>query len=167
MAKKIGRPKKVRFIQQMPPTMLFSPRGRPGRPEIVDLTLDQFEAFKMSDHQGFSQSQGAVAMNIARSSFGRILREARAKIADALVNGKIIRITFGEAQIGVRKAELSPATLAEELSKFKNRNKSIARQFEEMLGDSQVAGRDQSVEGIKTAMRKKGERKAMAGFEGA
>ena len=98
-----GRPKKVRYIQMMPPVRLFSPRGKPGRPDEVELHMDEFEALKLADFQGFSQSEGAMAMRLSRASFGRALREARAKVADALVNGKIIKIEMGDAQIGVRQ----------------------------------------------------------------
>ena len=122
----VGRPKKVRYIQNMPKTVLFSPRGKPGRPEEVELTLDQFEAIKLADFQGFSQMEGALAMRISRPSFGRILRDARAKIADALVNGKIIKITLGDAQVGVRKAEFTQATLKQEVDRFNHRHGKIA-----------------------------------------
>ncbi len=98
-----GRPKKVRFIQKMPTVRQFSPRGKPGRPEEVILHIDEFEAFKLADFQMFSQSEGALAMKLSRASFGRALREARKKIADALVSGKILKIQMGDAQIGVRQ----------------------------------------------------------------
>ena len=98
-----GRPKKVRYIQKMPTVRQFSPRGKPGRPEEIVLYIDEFEAFKLSDYQFFSQTQGALAMKLSRASFGRALRCARRKIADALVCGKIIKIQMGDAQIGVRQ----------------------------------------------------------------
>ncbi len=98
-----GRPKKVRYIQKMPTVRQFSPRGKPGRPEEVILHIDEFEAFKLADFQMFSQSEGALAMKLSRASFGRAVRQARRKIADALVNGKIIKIQMGDAQIGVRQ----------------------------------------------------------------
>jgi len=122
-----GRPKKVRYIQSMPKTLQFSPRGRPGRPEEVELSIDQFEAFKLADFQGFNQSEGAVAMQLSRPSFGRLLREARRLIADGLVNGKIIKIHQGDVQIGVRKVELTSRTFREELDKFKQRNKKMLK----------------------------------------
>ena len=89
-----GRPKKIRYIKKMPKILQFSPRGKPGRPEEIDLTLDQFEAIKLADFDGFEQSKGAHVMGISRPSFGRILRGARKRVADALVNGKIIRIVM-------------------------------------------------------------------------
>ncbi len=106
-----GRPKKVRYIQRMPAVRQFSPRGKPGRPEEVILHIDEFEAFKLSDFQGFSQSEGALAMKLSRASFGRAVRKARKKIADALVNGKIIKIQIGDVQIGVRQREATRESL--------------------------------------------------------
>ncbi len=100
---KRGRRKKVRYVQKMPKITQFSPRGKPGRPDEVFLTIDQFEAIKLADLQGFDQSQSAVAMGVSRPTFGRILRAARKVMANALVNGKIIKIGVGDVQIGVRQ----------------------------------------------------------------
>lgn len=97
-----GRHKKIRFIQKMPKTAQFSPRGNPGRPDEVQLNIDHYEAIKLADHQGYNQSEGAKAMGISRPTFGRILREGRKILADALTNSKIIRIRTGNTQVGVR-----------------------------------------------------------------
>ena len=102
-----GRRKKVRYIQKMPKILQFSPRGKPGRPDEIELTFDQFEAIKLADFQGFSQSEGAESMRISRPSFGRILRQGRKVVADALVNGKIIRIRTGDVQVGVLSKDFS------------------------------------------------------------
>ena len=96
---KKGRPKKVRLIKSMPKITQFSPRGKPGRPDEIELFVDQLEALKLSDYEGLDQSAAAMIMGISRSSLGRILRGARKLIADALVNGKIIRIQGGNIQI--------------------------------------------------------------------
>jgi predicted DNA-binding protein (UPF0251 family) len=122
-----GRPKKVRYIQHMPRTVTFSPRGKPGRPDEIEIALDQLEALKLADFQGFSQDQGAQVMNISRASFGRILREARRRVADALVNGKIMKIRMGDAQIGVRKKNFSLETFQDELVQFQSRSVKIQR----------------------------------------
>lgn len=98
-----GRKNKVRYIQKMPKVSQFSPRGKVGRPDEVELRVDQYEAIKLADYQGYNQSEGAKAMGISRPSFGRILRQGRKVLADALVNGKIIRIRIGKVQVGVRQ----------------------------------------------------------------
>ena len=93
--KKKGRPQKIRFIQNLPKIAQFSPRGKPGRPDEAELTIDQLEAIRLADWEGLTQLRGAMAMGISRPTFGRILRAARKTIAQALVNGKIIRISGG------------------------------------------------------------------------
>lgn len=103
-----GRRKKIRFIQKMPKAAQFSPRGNPGRPDEVQLNIDHYEAIKLADHQGYNQSEGAKAMGVSRPTFGRILREGRKILADALSNSKIIRIRIGDTQVGVRPHNLPP-----------------------------------------------------------
>ncbi len=101
-----GRKKKVRYIQEMPPVVQFSPRGKAGRPDDVELRVDHFEALKIGDFLGYDQIEGATIMGLSRPSFGRILREARKIVADAIVNGKSIRIRVGDVQVGVRRQKL-------------------------------------------------------------
>ena len=98
-----GRRKKIRYIQKMPKIVQFSPRGKAGRPDEIELKVDEYEAIKLADFQGYDQAEGAMAMGISRPSFGRILRDGRKVIADGLVNGKIIRIRTGNVQVGVRQ----------------------------------------------------------------
>jgi predicted DNA-binding protein (UPF0251 family) len=128
----------------MPKVVQFSPRGRPGRPDEIELPIDQFEAIKLADYQGFTQSQGALAMRLSRASFGRILREARRRIADALTHGKIIKIRMGNVQIGVTKTDLTTETIHDELKRFKKRSQRMAEEIrginmndEDVVGDAQ------------------------------
>ncbi|OGX26072.1 MAG: hypothetical protein A2787_03890 [Omnitrophica WOR_2 bacterium RIFCSPHIGHO2_01_FULL_48_9] len=114
---KKGRPKKIRYVQKMPQITQFSPRGKPGRPDEVELNVDQFEALKLADFQGLDQSAGALAMGLSRPSFGRILREARRIAADALVNGKIIKIRIGDVQVGVRPRNFDANSLSDRMRK--------------------------------------------------
>lgn len=101
-----GRKNKIRYIQQMPKIAQFSPRGRAGRPDEIELRIDQFEAIKLADYQGYNQAEGAKEMGISRPSFGRILRAGRKIVGDALVNGKIIRIRIGKVQVGVKQKNI-------------------------------------------------------------
>lgn len=127
-----GRPKKIRYIQKMPAIVQFSPRGRPGRPDEVEITLDEFEAIKLADHQGFDQSQGAKAMRISRPSFGRILRDARKKVANALVRGNTIRIRMGSAQVGVMKQEITAEIINQQPKNWRGMNKRIVKHFKQI-----------------------------------
>jgi len=93
--KRRGRPKKYRIIKQDPWISQFSPRGRPGRPDEVDLAMDEFEAIRLADFKGLEQEKAAESMHISQQTFSRILKRARKSIADAIVSGKIIRIQGG------------------------------------------------------------------------
>ena len=41
------------------------------------------EALRLADYEGLSQQRGAESMQISRATFGRVVRKARQKIADA------------------------------------------------------------------------------------
>ena len=60
--------------------------------EVV-LELDEFEALRLADHESMYQEEAAKQMGISRQTFGRIIESAHRKIADALVNGKAIKIS--------------------------------------------------------------------------
>jgi predicted DNA-binding protein (UPF0251 family) len=87
-----GRPKKARVVQNNPKIRQFSPRGKPGRPDEIELSLDEFEALRLSDYRSESQKKASSQMKISQQTFSRILKKARKTIADAVVNGKIIKI---------------------------------------------------------------------------
>jgi predicted DNA-binding protein (UPF0251 family) len=98
-----GRPKKYRYVHHDPRISQFSPRGKPGRPDEVDLTVDQFEAIHMADFMGVNQKQAAESMRISQQTFSRVLKEARKTIADAIVSGKIIKIQGGTYVVSHRE----------------------------------------------------------------
>jgi len=93
--KRRGRPKKYRIVKHDPEISHFSPRGRPGRPDEVDLTMDEFEAVRLADYMGLEQKEAAQSMRISQQTFSRILKRARRAIADGLIGGKIIKIQGG------------------------------------------------------------------------
>jgi len=95
-----GRPKKKRLIKADPKIGQFSPRGRAGRPDEVELTIDHYEAIRLADYKGMEQAQACKLMGVSRQTFGRVINEARKRLADGIVNGKIIRFEGGPVQIG-------------------------------------------------------------------
>lgn len=61
-----GRPKKYRIVRLDPQISQFSPRGRPGRPDEVSLTMDEFESIRLVDYMGFKQKEAAKSMRISQ-----------------------------------------------------------------------------------------------------
>lgn len=94
------RPKRCRRVCCDPQHDFFKPRGIPlSRLEHVDLRLDELEALRLSDLDGRSQAEAADGMDISQPTFNRILGSARAKVADALINGKAIMIESSSADV--------------------------------------------------------------------
>lgn len=86
----------LRKIEGAPGITYFKPAGTPMRLlEEISLTLDEFEALRLADLEGLYQEQAALKMGVSRPTFSRIVENARKKIADALVNGKALRIGGG------------------------------------------------------------------------
>jgi predicted DNA-binding protein (UPF0251 family) len=90
-----GRPKKYRIVRLDPRISQFSPRGKPGRPDEVELKIEEFEAIRLVDFTGLSQKETAKSMHVSQPTLNRILKRARKTVADALVGGKIIKIQGG------------------------------------------------------------------------
>jgi predicted DNA-binding protein (UPF0251 family) len=67
------------------------------------LTIDEFEAVRLSDLEGKTHAAGARLMRVSRPTFTRILASAHSKIADALVNIKFLKIEGGCCRISGRK----------------------------------------------------------------
>ena len=101
-----GRPRKYRIVKLDPRISQFSPRGKPGRPDEVNLSIDEYEAIRLFDQAGISQKEAAKSMNISQQTFSRVLKRARKTVADAIINGKIIRIQGGNYI--VQKAAQNP-----------------------------------------------------------
>lgn len=94
-----GRPRKKRNIKSEPKTLVFSPRGKPGRPDEVALKFEELEALRLADFKGLMQAEAARGMGISRQSFGRVLKRARKTVSEALISGKIIRISGGSYKL--------------------------------------------------------------------
>lgn len=66
-----------------------------GSEEDIWLSADEYEAIRLIDREGFSQSACAERMNVARTTAQLIYNSARKKIADSIVLGKALRIGGG------------------------------------------------------------------------
>jgi len=87
------RPKLCRRIRFNPNITYFKPQGVPMRElEIVELTAEEIESYRLRHINDMEQQEAAKKMNTSQSTFQRILSSAYKKIADALINGKAIKI---------------------------------------------------------------------------
>ena len=92
------RPKKPRFVSAYPVLAAFVPRGIPVTGEVL-MTVEEFEAIRLSDFEHLDQESAASMMGVSRHTFGRLLAKARATIAEALVTSKELKIEGGHYEI--------------------------------------------------------------------
>jgi predicted DNA-binding protein (UPF0251 family) len=93
------RPKKCRKVSSNPASYYFKPRAIPlTELEEVVLNIDEFEAIKLADFERLYHDAAATKMQVSRATFGRILKRARAKIAEAIVSGKALKIDAMKGQ---------------------------------------------------------------------
>ena len=92
----MARKQKNRIVKQPPLYGDFKPTGIAARylPEI-ELTLDEYEALRLSDYEGMSQEEASLEMSISRPTFTRLIEKARRKIVDFIINGKKLKIIGG------------------------------------------------------------------------
>lgn len=96
------RPKSVKKIEYCPAVTYFKPQGVPLRTlEIVELTIEECEALRLKNVLRYDQEECAKRMNTSQSTIQRILFSAYNKVADALINGKAIRIIVHEQNTSV------------------------------------------------------------------
>jgi uncharacterized protein len=90
------RPKKTRWVKCLPGERCFRPKCKTAdKIEGVCLSIDEFEAVRLSDLERLYHVDAAKKMKVSRPTFSRILATAHKKIADALVNIKAIKIEGG------------------------------------------------------------------------
>ena len=93
------RPIKCRKVCHFPQILEFSPVNVKTEKEPVILAVDEYETIRLIDKQGFSQVQCAGSMQIARTTVQRIYESARKKLADAIVDGRPLRIEGGDFRL--------------------------------------------------------------------
>lgn len=94
------RPPKRRDVEFIPEVRCFKPNGIPLRNlSEIKLGVDELEALRLKEMEGLSQHECAERMNLAQSTFQRILSSARRKVANALVESRALRIEGGNYRI--------------------------------------------------------------------
>lgn len=93
------RPQKFRKVCQLPENAAFTPVSGCRKDECIVLTVDEYEAVRLIDREGFSQEKCASYMKVARTTAQLIYTAARKKMADALVEGLTLKIEGGQYQL--------------------------------------------------------------------
>lgn len=96
----MARPKKWRKVCVLPENDRFGPLSSPvDEKNHVLMTVDEYETIRLIDLEGFTQEECANQMNVARSTIQGIYIKARKKLAESLVDGKILSIEGGEYRL--------------------------------------------------------------------
>jgi predicted DNA-binding protein (UPF0251 family) len=87
------RPRLNKKVSFNPKVTYFKPQGVPMRSiEMVELSKEEIEAYRLRYINDLDQKDAAKEMNTSTSTYQRIIDLAYKKIADALINGKAIKI---------------------------------------------------------------------------
>jgi len=83
------------------PGRAFKPVGRRARElEVERLRLDELEALRLADLEGLYQEAAAERMGVSRPTFARILARARATVAAALIDERLLVVEDGPVVVG-------------------------------------------------------------------
>ena len=63
------------------------------------LKVEELESIRLKDYLRLNQEEAAERMGVSQPTFHRILSEAHRKIAEAFIEGKVIRIEGGDYMI--------------------------------------------------------------------
>jgi predicted DNA-binding protein (UPF0251 family) len=87
-----GRFPKPVTIPTPPRVDQFIPQPKASVPAI-SIEPAEMEALRLVDLEGLSQEQAGIEMGVSRGTIWRLVQSARRKIAQALTEGRILRVT--------------------------------------------------------------------------
>ena len=90
------RPRKRRALAQRPRPAIYKPSGVPlAGLTRLNLLYEELEALRLADLERLTQEEAAGQMAVSRSTFQRIVAQARHQVARALVEGHALQIEGG------------------------------------------------------------------------
>lgn len=90
----MARPIRCRRICFEPKYDSFAPCGVENMEQVL-LTVDEFETIRLIDYEKKTHEQCARQMGISRTTVTEMYEKARTKIADCIVNGRMLCISGG------------------------------------------------------------------------
>ena len=94
------RPFKWRRVCCLPDNNRFGPLNADADDNgVVQMSVEEYEAIRLIDTEGYTQEKCAEHMNVSRSTIQSIYDSARKKLSDSLVYGKVLWIEGGEYRL--------------------------------------------------------------------
>ncbi len=97
----MARPRKRRNVCILPEINKFGPMG--GCAENIEdtivMSVEEYETIRLIDLERLTQEECSQSMGVARSTVQKIYDESRKKLADALINGKTLKIRGGDYKL--------------------------------------------------------------------
>jgi predicted DNA-binding protein (UPF0251 family) len=87
-----GRLPKPINIEKPPSIDRFTPAPQQS-PELIFIELAELEALRLVDLEGLSQEEAGERMGVSRGTIWRLIQSARKKTAQALSEGRPLRIS--------------------------------------------------------------------------
>ncbi|QSX04986.1 DUF134 domain-containing protein [Sedimentibacter sp. zth1] len=95
----MARPRKWRKVCSLPENNFFGPMNCEQFDDMIIMTVDEYETIRLIDYQDFTQEECSQYMKIARTTVQQIYTNARKKIAQSIVDGKVLKIFGGDYQL--------------------------------------------------------------------
>ncbi|MFA9398055.1 MAG: DUF134 domain-containing protein [Clostridiaceae bacterium] len=92
------RPRKNRRVFNVPDYKNFGPYENNTTEEII-ISIEEVESLRLMDIEDLDQEECAKIMDVARSTFQRIYKDARYKVAESIINGKKLHIDGGNYKL--------------------------------------------------------------------
>ena len=90
------RPRKQKKICCLPEVDTFGPANQTANEaDAIHMTIEEYETIRLIDYESLNQEQCAEVMSVARSTIQRLYTNARKKLADSIINGRVLKIGGG------------------------------------------------------------------------
>jgi len=92
----VARPVLKKIINTVPLYAYFKPQGIPmTNLKVETLSFEEIEALKLKDVDNLEQEDAAEKMGISRSTFQRIIKSARYKLVNSIIEGRALKVEGG------------------------------------------------------------------------
>lgn len=91
----MSRPKIMRYVDEMPIVERFGPLNHKHGTEVIIMSIVEYETIRLIDQLNLTQAECGEKMRIGRTTAQRIYNNARKKLAECIISGKILQIEGG------------------------------------------------------------------------